>query len=76
MQYFPLMQRLETPDNLYKDIPDFLLLNVSFSFLVVTNLLEDISVVSIFHDKTKTGVIYITVTYHRELEESSIKASL
>ena len=56
MQYFPLVQDLETPDNLYKDIPDFLLLDISFSFLVVTNLLEDVAVVGILHDETKTGV--------------------
>ena len=44
----------ESTDNLDEDVPNLLLFNVSLSFLVVTDLLEDISVVSIFHNQAET----------------------
>ena len=70
------MEDLKAPNDLDKYVPDFFFFDVSFSFLVVTNLLKHISIISIFHYKTIYKLIYITVTYHKELLLSSIKASL
>ena len=76
MQNFPFVENLKASNDLYKDVPDFLFLDVSFPFLVVTDLLKDVSVVSILHDEATKRSVYITVTYQRELLESSMKASL
>ena len=43
------MQSFETPDYLDEDIPNLLFLDISFSFLIVTYFLEDITIVRIFH---------------------------
>ena len=39
----------KAPHNLDEDVPDLLLLNVSFSFLVATYLLENVSIVGVLH---------------------------
>jgi hypothetical protein len=52
VQNFPVMQCFEASDDLDKDIPYFLFLDVCFSLLVAANLLKDIAVVSVFHDQT------------------------
>ena len=56
MQNLAFVENLEAPDDLDKDIPDFLFLDVGLSFLVVTDLLKDVSVVGILHDETKSKV--------------------
>ena len=59
MQNFPFVENLKASNDLYKDVPDFLFLDVSFPFLVVTDLLKDVSVVSILHDEaTKKVSLY------------------
>lgn len=45
------MEGLEASHDLDKDVPNFLLFDVSLSLLITTNLLEDISVVSVLHHK-------------------------
>jgi len=45
------VKHLEPPDNLNEYIPDFLLFDIGFSFLVVAYFLEDISIISILHDQ-------------------------
>ena len=44
----------ESTDNLDEDVPDLLLFDVSLSLLVVTDLLEDISIVSVLHNQAET----------------------
>lgn len=52
MQDFPIMQSLETANNLYEDVPYLLLLDVGLPFLITAYLLEDIAIVGVLHDKT------------------------
>jgi hypothetical protein len=52
MQYFPIVQSLETPDNLNEDVPYFLFFYVSFSLLIAAYFLEDIAVIRVLHDQT------------------------
>ena len=51
MQDFTLVKYLEASDDLDKDVPNLLLLNVGLSLLVVTDLLKYVSVVCILHHK-------------------------
>ena len=81
MQDFSVMQCFEASDNLNENIPNLLFLDVRFSLLVAANLLEDITIVSIFHYQTIGKVIITKIdimyyTYHRLLLGSSMKASL
>lgn len=50
---FAVMQRLETAHYLNEDVPDLLLFDVSFAFLVTANLLENVTVIGVLHDETK-----------------------
>ena len=54
MQNAADMASTQAPNNLDKDIPDLLLLNVRLTLLIVANLLKHIPVVSILHHKTQT----------------------
>ena len=80
MQDFSVMQCFQASDNLNENIPNLLFLDVGFSLLVAANLLEDITIVSIFHYETIGKVIITSIemyyTYHRLLLGSSMKASL
>ena len=49
MQNAADMASTQAPDDLDKDIPDLLLLNVRLTLLIVANLLKHIPVVSILH---------------------------
>ena len=49
MQNLTTVEGTETPHNLDENVPNFLLLDVSLSLLVVADLLEDITIVSILH---------------------------
>ena len=49
MQDFALVKYLEASNDLDEDVPNFLLLDVGLSFLVVTDLLKHVSVVCILH---------------------------
>ena len=44
------MQSFQSSDNLNKNIPNFFLFNISFSFLVTANFLENISIIRILHN--------------------------
>ena len=55
MQDVPGMQSLECLDNLYKDEPDTLLVDVLLLFLMLDNLLVEISIVEKVHHQTETG---------------------
>jgi len=56
MQNLAFVENLEAPDDLDEDIPDFLFLDIGLPFLVVTDLLKDVSVVGILHDETISEV--------------------
>ena len=51
MQNFALVKHLKPSDNLDENVPDFLFLDIGFSFLVVTNLLKHVSIVRVLHHK-------------------------
>ena len=55
----PHVKGSQASDNLNKDVPDLLLLDVGLSFLVVTDFLENITVVCIFHYQTEAGCRFI-----------------
>ena len=59
MQNFPVVQGLETSDNLDENIPNLLLLDVCLPLLVAANLLEHISIVRIFHHNAKRIVVFV-----------------
>ena len=48
MQDFSVMQCFQASDNLNENIPNLLFLDVGFSLLVAANLLEDITIVSMY----------------------------
>jgi hypothetical protein len=52
MQYFSIMQSFQSSNNLDKYVPYFFFFDVSFSLLIATYFLEDITVVSILHNET------------------------
>jgi hypothetical protein len=53
MQYLPDMERPESPNNLDEHIPNLLLLDIGFPFLVVANLLIQITVICKLHHETQ-----------------------
>jgi len=53
MEDLAVVEGLEASDDLDEDVPYFLFLNVSFSFLIVAYFLEDIAIIGVFHHKTK-----------------------
>ena len=57
------MQGFETSDNLDKNVPDLLLLDVCLSFLIGANLLEDIAIISILHYQATLKEQLINKTY-------------
>ena len=54
MQNFATVKRSEPPDDLYENIPNFLLFDVGFSLLVAGDLLVQIPIISILHDEAET----------------------
>ena len=77
MEYINLVQRFQAFNNLNKDPPHFLLLEVGLLFLVFRYLLEEVAVVRVLHHNTTQQIVSQSeaATYHRELDASSIKAS-
>ena len=62
------MQGFEASDNLDEYVPDLLLLDVCLPFLIRTNLLEDIAIISILHYQATfkqqlINKIYIVIVY-------------
>ena len=49
----------QASDNLNKDVPDLLFLDVSLPFLVVTDFLENITIISIFHNQTEARCRFV-----------------
>lgn len=84
MEYFHVVKRFQTADNLYENSPNVIFVYVLLFLLMFGNFLEQISVVNVFHYDTK---IQITIsilclqtnkdlTYHKLVEASSMKTSL
>lgn len=71
MQDIGVVQCLESLDNLQEHIPDIALRKVLASLGLLLNLLCEIPSVEVLHNYTASAN-----TYHRELELSSMKASL
>lgn len=79
VQNLSVVKSLKSSYNLNEHVPDFLFFDVRFSFLIVADFLENVSVISILHDQAARKVIVREImiyTYHKELLLSSIKASL
>ena len=49
MEDFPIMQGLETSDNLDENIPNLLFFDIGLSFLIVTYFLENVTIVCVLH---------------------------
>ena len=74
------MQGFKASDNLDENVPDLLLLNVCLPFLIGTNLLEDIAIISILHyqatlkqqliNKTYIVIVYLPQTAAWVINES------
>ena len=75
MQNFSIVKSFETSNYLYKNIPDFFLLYVGLSFLIIANLLKNVPIVGVFHHEAKL-LDKVNYTYHKELLVSSMNASL
>ena len=89
MEDVGVVERLESLHNLDEDAPDVLLTQVSLLFLVTRYLLEEVTIVCIFHydtdtssrerySKNETWQFIPTQndgTYHSELVPSSMNAS-
>ena len=54
VQNAPHVESSQAPDDLYKDVPDLLLLDVGLALLVVTDFLEHVTVVCVLHDQAET----------------------
>ena len=59
MQDFADVKRPKSSDYLYKNIPDFFLFNISFTLLISTNFLVNISIISELHNQAKTLSCFI-----------------
>jgi hypothetical protein len=53
MQDLANMKRPQAPHDLNKDVPNFFFLDVSLSFLVTANFLEDIATVGVLHHQAQ-----------------------
>ena len=53
MEDLSVMQSFKTAYDLDKNVPYLFLFDVGLAFLVVANLLKNVSVISILHDETK-----------------------
>jgi hypothetical protein len=49
VQNFTVVEGTEPPNDLNKNVPDFLFLYVGLALLIIADLLENISVVSVLH---------------------------
>ena len=54
MQNLTTVEGTEASHNLDENVPNFLFLDVGLSFLVIADLLEDITIVGILHHKAQT----------------------
>jgi hypothetical protein len=57
MQNLAIMQRLQSAHYLDKYVPDLLLFYVGFTLLVTANLLEDVTIICVLHDETKSKFV-------------------
>jgi len=63
MQDFAVVESLQPAYDLNEDVPDFLLFDVGFSFLIVAYFLEHVAVVRVLHDKAGRGEkVIVTLT--------------
>ena len=78
MKNISLMQSRKTPDNLYENSPDFILLNILLSLGCIRDLLKEVTVVRVVHYNAKEKKVkkWIWGTYHKLVLLSSMKASL
>ena len=57
MKNIGLMQSRKTPDNLYENSPDFILLNILLSLGCIRDFLKEVTVVRVVHyDAIKKGL--------------------
>jgi hypothetical protein len=70
------MKTFKTSDYLNKYFPNVVFLKQSTILLMFTDLLEKISVISIFHHNTTFELTSRDLSYHSDYEGSSINASL
>lgn len=57
MQYFSIVQRFQSSNNLNKNVPNLLFFDISFSLLVAAYFLKHIAIVGVLHNETrKQGV--------------------
>ena len=57
------MQSLQASDNLDEDIPNFLLLNVCFAFLITANFLEHVAIVSVLHNQAQARAGFVDKSF-------------
>ena len=78
MKNIGLMQSRKTPDNLYENSPDFILLNILLGFGCIRDLLKEVTVVRVVHYNAKEKRVKSGFggTYHKLVLLSSMKASL
>lgn len=80
MEDFHVMERFKASYNLNEYFPDIVLLNVLLILLMSSYLLEEISIIRIFHhDAIRTRSVLeqkLKCTYHKLLLASSMNASL
>lgn len=74
MKNIDLVQSFQPLNNLNEDPPHILFFKISLLFLMPRDLLKQVTVVCVFHYDTRTE-LKSKVTYHREDEASSMKAS-
>jgi len=64
-----IMQSLKPIDDLDSYLPDIVLRKASAFFLVLLNLLEEVTTISIFHNYAEVG-LFILAVVHKRLEVS------
>ena len=78
MENVYVVKWFETFYNLDEDAPDVILSEVCLLLLMLSNFLEEISIVRILHHNANMNVRYTLgsiQTYHKDEEGSSMKAS-
>ena len=78
MENVHIVKGFETFHNLDEDAPDVILSEVCLLLLMLSDFLEEISIVCILHHNANMNVRYTlgsVQTYHKDEEGSSIKAS-
>ena len=78
MHYLYFVHWLKTTHSLDENLPNLSFFDICLVFLVLANLLEDITIIGQLHDITEWKNIYLSLkfTYHKLFVFSSINASL